>query len=253
MIKLAVVTGSEGYIGRSVVQHLLANDVTVFGVDLASSSSQISPSNYCSLDLTDSSSFSSWLSGLTDLRSQPFTLIHLAGIDYKLVSNPLDTPTLDCEPPADFEQSAFANISMTYACLYSALDIMSSARGGNIILFGSIYGSVAPHPSLYTTSDNKLYASKPFAYSIAKSTFPMFAKLISSRYSKRNISCVNLEPHALIENPSPQYLESYSYLSPSGQLGCLTQLSSFTTWLATNPITSLNGSTIRLDSSWSAV
>ena len=81
----------------------------------------------------------------------------------------------------------------------------------------------------------------------------MFAKYICAHYAQYGISCINLEPHAIIENPPPQFSQNFKSLSPMQRTCSVDEISNFIVDLLLSKCHYINGETIKIDGGWSVL
>ncbi len=253
-INTVVITGSSGLIGEELTKEFLNKGFRCIGIDI--SPGKEDKAEYHVLDLSSNNDLEqSRLSEIFKSIDEPFSLVHAAGKDFKLgekKESNVDNYDL-MEEPIEFINTVKDNLFMTYSIIFKSVKRMEKVNGGNIILLGSLYGNVAPNINLYKNEDESFFAMKPFSYSISKSTFPMFAKLIASRYSSRNIRCINLEPHAIIKNPSKEFKRNFERLSLNNEFGSLEELTRLIIMLASNKLHYLTGTSISIDGGWTSI
>ena len=253
-IKTVLITGASGLIGKKLSEKFIANNFRCIGIDICDNDENNLEHHIIDLSSNDSSTTNKLISILNSI-NEPFSLIHAAGIDFKFDKNhdEISADKLLMENPNEFIKIVEANLFMTYSIIFESIRRMEKINGGNILLLGSIYGKVAPNLNLYKNDNDSYFAIKPFSYSISKSTFPMFSKLIASRFTSKNIKCINLEPHAIIDEPLEQFKKNFHKISPSKELGSIDELCRLIFMLASNQLSYLTGTTITIDGGWSSI
>jgi NAD(P)-dependent dehydrogenase (short-subunit alcohol dehydrogenase family) len=254
--RIVVVTGSSGLIGEAVSCKLHHRGCVVYTVDIQPSRNS---TRHLNVDLC-SSEAADELSGFISEIESPFTVLHCAGLDFK------DAPSTRLqgsegsirdsaavmESVEAFCSVANSNINMTYLVIHTAVRRMLATGGGSILLLGSVYGQVAPDQRLYANDDGSIFMAKPFAYSVSKSTFGMFAKLIAANFAASKIQCNNVALHAIIKDMSKQFESNFLKMSPTPYTASLSSISDFLVYLCTFSPPYLNGSTILVDGGWSS-
>ena len=257
MTETIVVTGSAGLIGSSVVSLAKTRSYNIYTIDVVPSTKTDSHF-HLTADLSLSGSELALGAFLSNINT-PFSVLHCAGIDVKVPdqASSNSTPSIDNrsplrEPVEDFCRNVSNNISMTYRVLTTSVDRMIKIGGGSIFLLGSVYGDVAPDQRLYMNPDGSSFMNKSFSYPIAKSTFPMFSKLVASNFAQYNIRCNNVALHAIVNNPSQIFERNFMDLSPTKSFSDLASVSEFLLYLMISSPSFLNGSTILLDGGWTS-
>lgn len=97
-ISNALITGSNGFVGQWLSEHLQANGYTVYGID-NSESSRNHKVTYTQIDILDTSKFSSLIEKL-----QPELIFHLAGVSY--------LPDADRSPCRSIEINVMGTLSI---------------------------------------------------------------------------------------------------------------------------------------------
>lgn len=248
-----LVTGGAGLIGEAIVKQLVLKGIKVYSLDVVECKHS---SMHLNCDLADLDQLEYIKKFMENIKA-PFAVIHCAGIDFKTTAS-LDSEInfLDIESPDNFLKVVNTNINMTYNLIFLSLPLMRRFQNGLFVFLGSMYGSLAPNKELYYDKDlSKYFMRKPFSYSISKSTFPMFAKLIASRYASDGIKAVNLELHAIIDTltADPRFLANFSTLSPTRLTCRKEEVVEFVSQLVDSNFTYLNGCSISFDGGWSSI
>ena len=125
--------------------------------------------------------------------------------------------------------------------------LKNKVKNANIINIASTYSVVAPNPSLYDNRKNK-----PVDYILSKGSIPILTKYIAINYSKRNIRCNCLVPHAIINNPSKEFLKKFKKLSPLGRTCSVDEAVEPLLFLISDGSSYMTGSIIIVDGGWTS-
>lgn len=146
-LKVVMVSGVTGGIGRSVVDNLLANGWQVSGSDLAEGySRELTPSDdpdarfvYCSADAADPGAVTTWLESAQDAYGEVTALVNIAGW---FTSAPIE----DIAWP-EIDQVMRANFSTCIVPCKIVAPVLGARGHGSIVNFASTageYGSISP-------------------------------------------------------------------------------------------------------------
>jgi NAD(P)-dependent dehydrogenase (short-subunit alcohol dehydrogenase family) len=148
MTRLAVVTGAAGGIGRATCQALLADGMTVIGLDLDVTTLGGSTTASYAVDVTDAEQVDSAVAGILERWSRIDVLVNNAGITGSSAAT-----TAHETPVEEFDRVIAVNVRGPFLCARAVLPSMLEAGSGHIITIASAAGIVAfPGRCAYTTS-----------------------------------------------------------------------------------------------------
>ncbi len=148
MTRLAVVTGAAGGIGRATCQALLADGMTVIGLDLDVTTLGDSTTASYAVDVTDAEQVDSAVAGILERWSRIDVLVNNAGITGSSAAT-----TAHETPVEEFDRVIAVNVRGPFLCARAVLPLMLEAGSGHIITIASAAGIVAfPGRCAYTTS-----------------------------------------------------------------------------------------------------
>ena len=255
MRKNIIITGCNGLIGKSLCENLISKNFNIHGLDINQTVISNANFTFSKCDLSSYEETKEAINNIFDSCKEVASLIHLAGIDYKvdkLIDKKSDKEFLISEPHIALG-SINKNISMVYNVIYSTLPKFIKQKKTRIVLVGSIYGSYSPNPNLYKDKNNEFFYQKPIEYSISKSTFPIIAKYLCAHYAKDGIKVNNFEPHAIIEKPEDNFINNFKKLSPMKRTCNVSEIVEAIIFLSSDRCDYLNGTTLRVDGGWNSI
>lgn len=243
---VVIVTGSNGLIGREVVNRLLMEGTIVIGADLAHP------------DLTDSNfySFSGNITVLKDIN-------HLVQFAMKKFGRIDGLVNLAYPRTSDwgnrFEDISYEawckNVDMQLNAVFylcqQVLKIMKKQRSGSIVNTGSIYGVVGNDFTLY----EEYNGTSPAAYSAIKGGLINFSKYLASYYGKYNLRVNCVSPGGVLDekNQHLSFIQRYSEKSPLKRLGNPEEMAGPVLFLLSSDSSFITGHNLLVDGGWTAI
>jgi NAD(P)-dependent dehydrogenase (short-subunit alcohol dehydrogenase family) len=205
---LCIVTGGAGFLGLSIVNHMLSKGFNVVSFDLADPSTKIENAEFIKCDITNFENMRTIITKITKKYGGIDVLINNAAIDAKVSS--------DLNSPIDFLSDNFEtiheefNVSILGALICTQLVAFSmksnvSSKNKSIVFVGSDLSVIAPNQNIYIDQNNSQTFFKPISYSLIKHAIVGIVKYLSVELSKYNIrvNCVSPGP---IAHEQPDYL-----------------------------------------------
>lgn len=151
-----------------------------------------------------------------------------------------------------WEKGINESINSVYRATKAVLPYMRRQNKGSIINISSMYGVVAPDPTVYK-GDVKL--NNPANYGAGKAAVIQFTKYIASYFGKQGIRCNSIVPGPF-PNPSVQedkeFIERLANKTMLGRIGQPEELQGLVTLLASDASSYITGQAICVDGGWTA-
>ncbi len=182
-MRVAVVTGAAGGMGRAIVARLLADGLTVAGLDIdgAALAGMDAPGFHpVTVDLTDAAAIAEAFAGIAARLGGVDALVNNAGTC--LMS---DFPAI---PAAELDRQMAVNFSSAFHCCQAAVPLMLARPGVKKIV---------------NISSNGAYnfdVFDPPHYRASKAAMDTLTKDLARRYARDRIACNSLAP-AMTETP----------------------------------------------------
>lgn len=239
------ITGGTGTIGARLVKDLIADghEVMFTSRSKADGEKLISENrlntNKCfavELDFNDEKS----LANLKDqLKFLPDVIIHNARSLDSLKINENGRLSND-----QFQQEFFNGITFPIELNHYFLDI--NAPIGDIVFISSIYGVVAPNPSLY---DNFALQS-PLNYGVVKASQLHLVKELAVRLASKGIRANAICYGGVEGRVDEEFKKRYSKLTPSGRMLTHNDLYPPVKYIINNVDLNITGETLKVDGGW---
>jgi len=143
-----------------------------------------------------------------------------------------------------FNYSLQVNLTAPFVLLQELHESMAASGHGSVILFGSIYGLVAPAPSLYAGIDGA--NEGPVGYSAAKGgTVQLTRHLAAMLAPDVRVNC--LTPGGLERGQSEEFQRRYSSRTPLARMGTESDLRGAVAFLASDMSEYMTGQNLIID------
>jgi NAD(P)-dependent dehydrogenase (short-subunit alcohol dehydrogenase family) len=247
-MKVAVVTGSSGFLGTAVVQFLL-NDYFVVGIDRNANADGHSTSNYyIECDLSNQIQLEKLGIELSKKYPEIDLLVNLASSKPTGFFSPTQTYEI-----LDWNEILAVNITSYFILSKNLFPSLKNASG-SIINFGSIYGSREPRKSMYLsaidpTSGNPL--SNPLAYSVTKSAILGLTRHLAMEWGEYGIRVNCISPGGVENNHNSEFVRSYSAQTALGRMAQREDVIGALSYLISQGASYVTGTTLIVDGGWS--
>jgi len=253
--KKALVVGGAGYLCEPICQALARRGAAVAITDLDEQKAQNlaarihEETNAQTLGFhLDAGSEDSIMSGIRR------TVESLGGLDILINaayrgSHGKNVETLE---PGEFDSAA--HVALTGAFLLAREAARHMQSGGNIIMFSSMYGRIAPEPGIY----HEPMQPNPIDYGVTKAGIDQMVRYLAVHYAPRNIRINGVAPgafpHAVAigfgEPRFESFLERLAKKAPMGRIGRQEELVGPVVFLASDEASFVTGQILAVDGGW---
>ena len=247
-MKVAVVTGSSGFLGTALVRYLL-KDYFVVGIDrTASEDNQSIPSYFIGADLSNQNQLEKLGIELSEKYPRIDLLVNLAASKPEGFFNPTQVYNI-----LEWNEILAVNITSYFILSKNLFPSLKNASG-SIINFGSIYGNREPRKSMYLgaidpSSGNPL--SNPLAYSVTKSAVLGLTRHLAMEWGEHGIRVNCIAPGGVENNHNPEFVQSYSAQTALGRMAQPEDVVGAVSYLISQGANYVTGTTMTVDGGWS--
>ncbi|OGQ92729.1 MAG: hypothetical protein A2284_04455, partial [Deltaproteobacteria bacterium RIFOXYA12_FULL_61_11] len=157
-------------------------------------------------------------------------------------------------PETTLGRAMEAGVGWAFRLARALLPGMREAGGGSIVNVASMYGKVAPDPSLYEGTE----AYSPVTYGCAKAALLALTRYLASYYGAQGIRCNAISPGPFPKSPSPEgeppwkgeFLERLAGRTALGRIGRPEELGGAVVFLLSSASSFITGHELVVDGGW---
>ena len=127
--------------------------------------------------------------------------------------------------------------------------IMKKQKGGSLINFASIYGTVGANFNIYDGTK----MTSAFAYSAIKGGVINFSRYLASYFGQYNVRVNTVCPGGIFDSQDKTFVKNYSKQSPLKRMGNPDDIAPAVLFLASDGASYITGATIMVDGGWTAI
>lgn len=250
--KTVIITGGSGHLGKAMSEALVAFGANLFivgsnaekNINYARTLKAKYTANICEglcMDISDEKSINNTFEQIYNKTESIDLLINNAHF-----SRP---GRVEMISDADWCTGIDGTINGVYRTSKAALKYMIPNKKGNFINIASMYGIVAPDPSIYGNSgyDN------PANYGAGKAAIIQFTKYIAATYGNIGIRANAISPGTFPSETvqkNEAFVKNLCAKNPMGRIGVPEDLQGIIVFLASDASSYLTGQNISVDGGW---
>jgi NAD(P)-dependent dehydrogenase (short-subunit alcohol dehydrogenase family) len=241
--RIALVTGGGGRLGSAIARGLAASGarVVVTGRD-ADRLAAVGAAAALEADLADEASIAGLFAELEGREGGLDILVNNAGT---AADAPLGRVTA-----AQLHEVFAVNVVAATLCTQRAAPLLAARGGGKVVNVGSIYGTVAPDPSLYEGSEGMVRASPPYVAS--KAALVNLTRDLAVRLAPQNIQVNMVSPGGIEAGQPAEFKRRYAARTPAGRMGTPGDVVGAVVFLASSAADYVTGQNVHVDGGFTA-
>ncbi|HTR80675.1 MAG TPA: SDR family oxidoreductase [Bacteroidota bacterium] len=260
--KVALVTGSQGLLGRQhcyalaeAGAHVLVTDLDCKGCEelaISLTDEYHVLSLGCQCEITDRVSILRAKEYILDEFGRIDILVNNAAINDMVEAGAGSAEMMKFEnfPLESWNRSLTVNITGTFLCCQILGTAMMEQGFGSIINIASTYAVVAPDQSLYANPDGTQDFYKSPAYPTTKGAVLALTRYLASYWGKKGVRVNALSPGGVKNGQNEPFVEKYSSRTPLGRMAYPSDYKGAVVFLASDASKYMTGANLVVDGGW---
>ena len=255
--KNVILTGGNGNLGKIMAKWLLEYEATLFIADIIDTPinalcayQEKGKLHYIKCDLSSSASIAQMYTIVSQIGGSIDVLINNAAYGGG-AGGSKSSAFIDDVDDDIWRIGIDGTVGVTFRCTREVLHYFDKQGDGNIVNIASMYGTVAPDPSIYGDTGN----NSPVMYGTGKAGVIQLTKYCAANLSERGIrvNCITPGPFPLItEATDKEFYEKLKSKTMLGREGKADELAGPLLLLCSDASSYMTGSNVVVDGGWTA-
>jgi NAD(P)-dependent dehydrogenase (short-subunit alcohol dehydrogenase family) len=245
------ITGGAGYLGSAITRELDAQGARVVCIDLADRAANLMREHdlrrmaAVSLDVSDAAALPAALHALVDQHGLPDAVAHLA------VASSSGYALADL-PAEEFQKTFDRTLTPTFVLCRTLAEKMKLRGSGSIVLFASMYGVVAPDPSIYRAP----MQPNPIDYGASKAAILQLSRYLAVHYGPAGLrfNCITPGPFPApaVKTAHADFIRELEKKTALNRVGISHEIVGPTLFLLSDQSSFVTGHSLAVDGGWTA-
>jgi len=245
------IIGGAGYLGTATVELAVAAGAKVLCVDRGPRAADMVASRQLEssvtpvdLDASDCAAVADFLKTQLATRGVPDGLVVMT---YKTTGKAMADLTAE-----DFDGVNRTGLTSTFVMVREVGEAMAAKGRGSIVLFSSMYGTIAPDPQVYPAPINP----NPIEYGVGKAGIQQMARYFAVHYGRQGVRCNSIAPGPFPfpsqQEDSPEFMRNLAAKTPLGRIGQPKEIAGTVVFLVSDAASYVTGHNLAVDGGWTA-
>lgn len=233
--KNIIITGSEGFIGKSLCKQLVKKKYKLICIDKIKKNRK----NYFQFDLSNNQGLEMLLN--EKIKKKFKTIYALINLASNQVFNDFEKRSID-EINDTLSVNIVSNIILTKFCF---INYFKKQKNGNIINISSIYGHRSPNMNIYNYGDRK----SSEVYGASKAAIALLTKYYSNYMSSFNVKVNCVSPGGVFNKKvnSKKFSKRYAEMTNNNRMANVNEVINLIEFLLDKKSSYINGENIFID------
>lgn len=243
--------GGAGYLGSAITAALDGACEKVVCLDLPGRAKELVARRSLgrtvagSLDVTQTATLTAALDTLVAEHGVPDAVVHLAFASSS-------GKTLEGLVADDLDNTFCRGVTPTFLLVRHLAERMKARGHGSIVLFGSMYGMVAPDPRIY----HPPLTPNPIDYGASKAAIIQMTRTLAVHYGPFNVrvNCVTPGPfpNPDVQQDQPGFIRALAGKTALGRIGASEEIVGPTLFLLSDGASYVTGQSLVVDGGWTS-
>ena len=245
------ITGGAGYLGSAITRALDAEAAQVVCIDLPGRAEALVQKHSLkrtipvTLDVNDPSAMPAAIDQLVAEHGLPDGVAHLA-------FSSSSGHRLEDLPAEVFQNTFDRTLTPTFVFCRALAEKMKGRGTGNIVIFSSMYGVVAPDPRIYIDP----MTPNPIDYGASKAALLQMTRYLAVHYGPSNLRFNAITPGpfppAAVQEANPKFTEDLLAKTALNRLGVYEEIVGPTLFLLSDSASYVTGHSLVVDGGWTS-
>ncbi len=245
------VFGGAGHLGQPSVKRLVEAGARVLCVDLGNRASDFiaqagiaKNATPATLDVSDLQATDAFITTQLHKRGTPSGLVILT---YRTSGKSMADLA-----PDEFDAINHVGLTSTFSIARQVGAAMADAERGAVVLFSSMYGTIAPEPRIYPPP----LSSNPIDYGVGKAGIQAMSRYFATHWGARGVRCNCISPGPFPfpsqQEANPQFMANLASRTPLGRIGRADEIAGSVLFLLSPASSYITGHNLAVDGGWTA-